>query len=281
MPLWSRIVTEHEDGRFTVVLRSYTYYVKLSHNSSLCTGCGICATTCPKNAISVEVGVRDGSIKVKFSLDHEKCSFCGLCSVVCQFGAISFEHGKPGCTPEATPLLIKNGIIPPMRKYAIIDEEKCNGCGACAKVCSRNAILKDSDGSIIINRDLCIACGWCAEVCGRGAIKVEKVFNGRVEISPELCREGCHLCAIACPAHAIFHPEVEENKVRRAVVRKTLRTLDAKRPRILNQFCVLCGVCVRVCPSPGAIRISRESVSCPDVNTPLWNRVKSLLLTQG
>ena len=55
-----------------------------------------------------------------------------------------------------------------------IDTKKCNGCGACAVVCSRKAI-ELAEGKAVINYSLCKECGKCLEVCGAGAIyKAEK-----------------------------------------------------------------------------------------------------------
>jgi len=46
--------------------------------------------------------------------------------------------------------------------------EKCTGCGACASVCSQNAITLEDVA--IINPDKCTGCGACVDVCPREAI---------------------------------------------------------------------------------------------------------------
>ena len=46
----------------------------------LCTGCGLCAQNCPKDAISFLWG--------KAEIDQNRCVHCGLCMRVCPRGAI-------------------------------------------------------------------------------------------------------------------------------------------------------------------------------------------------
>jgi len=47
----------------------------------------------------------------------------------------------------------------------VIEEEKCAGCGSCAKVCPVNAIEGENKKPYKINTDICIKCGSCIEVC--------------------------------------------------------------------------------------------------------------------
>jgi len=51
-------------------------------DSSLCRGCGICATVCPTGAIRVENKVA--------KIDAYRCIQCGQCVHACPFGAIRF-----------------------------------------------------------------------------------------------------------------------------------------------------------------------------------------------
>ncbi|GAI63303.1 unnamed protein product, partial [marine sediment metagenome] len=47
----------------------------------------------------------------------------------------------------------------------VIEEEKCAGCGSCAKVCPVNAIEGENKKPYKINTDICIKCESCIEVC--------------------------------------------------------------------------------------------------------------------
>jgi len=52
----------------------------------------------------------------------------------------------------------------------VINEDKCIGCGMCARVCPIEAISGKPKESYKINEDLCISCGACAAKCPVGAI---------------------------------------------------------------------------------------------------------------
>ncbi|GAI68523.1 unnamed protein product, partial [marine sediment metagenome] len=49
-----------------------------------CTGCGVCAIKCPKEAIS-------GESKELYIIDQDKCIKCGICFDSCKFNAIIKE----------------------------------------------------------------------------------------------------------------------------------------------------------------------------------------------
>lgn len=55
----------------------------------------------------------------------------------------------------------------------MVESSRCTGCGACAAICSRNAISMEPDreGFVhpVIRRDLCTDCGLCERVCPVGA----------------------------------------------------------------------------------------------------------------
>ncbi len=53
-----------------------------------------------------------------------------------------------------------------------IDEEKCTGCGRCAKACPQEAILGEKKKPHSIDSDKCIRCGLCRDSCKFEAIIV-------------------------------------------------------------------------------------------------------------
>ena len=56
------------------------------------------------------------------------------------------------------------------RKIIHIDEEKCNGCGACAAACHEGAIAMINGKAHLIRDDYCDGLGDCLPTCPTGAI---------------------------------------------------------------------------------------------------------------
>ncbi len=119
------------------------------------------------------------------------CLGFGTCVPVCKFGAISVESG-----------------------VAVVDEEKCTGCGACAIECPKNIIklvpskskyaitCKSVEKGKITRRDCavgCIGCGICAKNCPKEAI----VINDNVAVIDTKKCVSCGICAQKCPQKAI------------------------------------------------------------------------------
>ncbi|HUV85702.1 MAG TPA: NADH-quinone oxidoreductase subunit NuoF [bacterium] len=61
------------------------------------------------------------------------------------------------------------GICKALITYSIL-EDKCTGCGACAKVCSEGAITGAKDQPHVLDAAKCIKCAACYDVCNQDAI---------------------------------------------------------------------------------------------------------------
>lgn len=59
-----------------------------------------------------------------------------------------------------------------VRKIIQIHEEKCNGCGACAKACHEGAIQMVDGRARLISDQYCDGLGDCLPVCPTGAIEI-------------------------------------------------------------------------------------------------------------
>lgn len=57
-----------------------------------------------------------------------------------------------------------------IRKIIQIDEEKCNGCGACATACHEGAIVMIDKKARLMRDDYCDGLGDCLPACPTGAI---------------------------------------------------------------------------------------------------------------
>ena len=61
-----------------------------------------------------------------------------------------------------------------IRKIIHIDEEKCNGCGACASACHEGAIEMVDGKAKLIREDFCDGFGDCLPECPAGAMSFEE-----------------------------------------------------------------------------------------------------------
>lgn len=60
------------------------------------------------------------------------------------------------------------------RTIVRIDEERCNGCGACARACHEGAIAMVAGKARLIRDDYCDGLGDCLPACPTGAISFEE-----------------------------------------------------------------------------------------------------------
>jgi heterodisulfide reductase subunit C len=63
------------------------YSPPLSIDESLCSGCGICISSCPFEALKLET--KDDKYTVRLAI--ESCRGCGVCSAACPAGAIAMS----------------------------------------------------------------------------------------------------------------------------------------------------------------------------------------------
>jgi len=88
-----------------------------------------------------------------------------------------------------------------LRKIIRIDEEKCNGCGACAKACHEGAIQMVDGKAKLVFEDYCDGLGDCLPVCPTDAISFEEreapaynekaVHQAKKTVHPENLPCGC------------------------------------------------------------------------------------------
>lgn len=125
----------------------------------------------------------------------------------CSHGCLGIGDCQAACNYDA--IRIINGV-------AVIDREKCIGCGACTKVCPNHLIeilpkkmlvhvaCKSVEKGAATRKACtngCIGCMKCQKSCKFEAITIE---NNLARIDYEKCK-NCGLCAKECPTGAIVN----------------------------------------------------------------------------
>ncbi|MFO7923794.1 MAG: ATP-binding protein [Bacteroidales bacterium] len=117
----------------------------------------------------------------------------GKTSITAAFALLSRNSVITDCDVDAadlhlllSPEVYKSENFPSGAK-AVIDGEKCTGCGLCLDLCRFGAI-EFKDNVYYIDEYACEGCGLCVEACPAGAVTIEKYENNRIYFSN--CRFG-------------------------------------------------------------------------------------------
>jgi len=99
----------------------------------------------------------------------------GLCHTIWSFitpfiGGIC-NCALPGCMAMSATLTHRTPVMFRAEYVAVVDEEKCSGCGECVKICPFDAYLPHKrKAKAKVDSEKCYGCGICRNACPRGAI---------------------------------------------------------------------------------------------------------------
>ena len=109
-----------------------------------------------------------------------------------------------------------------IRRIIEIDEEKCNGCGACATACHEGAIGMVAGKAKLLRDDYCDGLGDCLPTCPTGAIRfVEReaaAYNEaavKANMEKKVCSSGGCPGAAARAIHREETPQIPQPSVSR------------------------------------------------------------------
>ena len=266
-----RNLKEVKDNNFDIT-RSADEVRSLSFNDQVCLGCGICESTCPVEAITLNAIAIDARVgfetyfsghdKIsqnikeapdiqRISIDENKCVLCGMCSGLCPVDALVL-------TIDGTPIK-EIEAYPHYNAFSEIDDDECIYCKRCETACPRDAIVIERvlpdradlvTGEINVDEEECIYCGVCQELCPAEAIVVDQVTGEEsIVIDKDKC-VYCLVCKKACPTNAIKaicracnYGEYDLDPAKAAVTGNSI---------IDSELCVYCGWCEGVCPTDAA-----------------------------
>lgn len=114
-----------------------------------CIGLGDCTKVCDEKGITIKDGIAH--------FDTESCISCGKCVKVCPNSIISLK-------PVSNPVTVKCSSKDNGKLTKLSCKNGCIGCKICEKKCPHDAIHV-VDFHAVIDYDKCTGCGECANAC--------------------------------------------------------------------------------------------------------------------
>lgn len=125
-----------------------------------CIGFGDCMRACPFDAIHMD----ERGLPV---VDLDKCTGCGICVRECPRGQISLL----AMLPEKAPVIVRCNAHDKVKARKANCGMACIACKKCERACPSDAIHV-IDMLAVVDYDKCTGCGACVEVCPQHCINL-------------------------------------------------------------------------------------------------------------
>lgn len=80
-----------------------------------------------------------------------------------------------------------------LKKFIQLDEEKCNGCGACITTCAKGGLRIEDGKARLVEDYFCASFVNCIGDCPEGALKIENKKIAKANLEKEVApNAGCY-----------------------------------------------------------------------------------------
>lgn len=138
-----------------------------------CISCGLCARSCPPEALKVDRAART------WTINRFDCVQCGNCTNVCPKKCLFMvpgytEHGAQKVSETFTRPAPPEQEAQQAGGKPVNDASKCVYCTLCAKKCPQDAITVDRAAkSWALDAEKCVGCGICAASCPKKCLTLK------------------------------------------------------------------------------------------------------------
>jgi NADH:ubiquinone oxidoreductase subunit F (NADH-binding)/(2Fe-2S) ferredoxin len=113
----------------------------------------------------------DIELMADLAVEMQDSSLCGLGQTAANPVLTAIRYFRAEYDEHIKEKWCKAGVCRELCTF-YIDEEKCKACGACKRVCPKNAISGEKKVPHRIDQSLCIQCRSCYETCAFGSIRI-------------------------------------------------------------------------------------------------------------
>jgi ferredoxin len=168
---------------------------------------------------------------------------------------LSYYHGRLFCN-SLCPAGALLGLISRVSFFKIaIDENACNNCGACEKICKANCIESETKR---IDFSACVGCFNCIHACPTNGVVYTRTRSRSSELRPVSFDSSrrTFFKSIAIPAIGLVTPtgDNSDSTTAKSVAYFASKKIPitppgAKGTKHLTSLCTACHLCVSSCPS--------------------------------